>query len=68
MYEIFAGNSHRQCLQDEKGPTAVHTKVGWVLSEPTPTNGSDSCAVNLITIQTNSILGIGHSEKGAYTI
>ena len=33
----------------KNGPTAVHTKVGWVLSGPTPSNGSDSCSVNLTT-------------------
>ena len=31
------------------GPTAVHTKLGWVLSGPTSARGSVSCSVNLTT-------------------
>ncbi len=31
------------------GPTAVHTKLGWVLSGPTCVRGSTSCSVNLTT-------------------
>ena len=33
----------------EGGPTAVHTKLGWVLSGPTFTEDSVSCSMNLTT-------------------
>ena len=31
------------------GPTAIHTKLGWVLSGPIAVGGSNQCSTNLIT-------------------
>ena len=31
------------------GPTAIHTKLGWVLSGPTHSKGADHCSTNLAT-------------------
>lgn len=33
----------------ESGPTAVHTKLGWILSGPTSARGSVNCSMNLTT-------------------
>ena len=43
------------------GPTAIHTKLGWVLSEPTSVRGSVSCSMNL---STTHVLKVGaHLEE-----
>ena len=39
----------------EGGPTAVHTKLGWVLSGPTSARISANCSMNLTTTH---VLGI----------
>ena len=33
----------------DAGPTAIHTKLGWVLSGPTSAKGAVSCSVNFTT-------------------
>ena len=44
-WEIVTGST---CKIDG-GPTAVHTKLGWVLSGPTSARGLVNCSVNLTT-------------------
>ena len=31
------------------GPTAIHTKLGWILSGPTAVKGPNQCSTNLVT-------------------
>ncbi|XP_064388661.1 uncharacterized protein LOC135336735 [Halichondria panicea] len=35
--------------RSEGGPTAIHTKLGWVLSGPTPAKDQAQCSMNLTT-------------------
>ena len=44
-WELVTG---RVC-RGERGPTAIHTKLGWVLSGPTLTNSRIQCSMNLVT-------------------
>ena len=41
------------------GPTAVHTKLGWVLSGPSSYNDPSQCSVN------HSVTHVLHAETGS---
>ena len=55
-WELVTGGVCRS----ENGPTAIHTKLGWVLSGPTPTHDvgvhSSTCVVTTHTLQVDSQL------------
>ena len=44
-WELVTGNVCRS----EHGPTAIHTKLGWVLSDPTLAEGGSCCSATLVT-------------------
>ena len=44
-WELVTGSVCRS----ERGPTAIHTKVGWVLSGPTLATSLSQCSANLVT-------------------
>ena len=63
------------------GPTAIHTKLGWVLSGPVTVGNSNQCSMNLVTTHTLRVdpltgqlrafwelesLGIKPNEKSVY--
>ena len=44
-WDLVTGSVYRS----EGGPTAIHTKLGWVLSGPTPAKDQAQCSMNLTT-------------------
>ena len=44
-WELVTGSVCRS----EQGPTAIHTKLGWVLSGPMPSTSDSRCSANLVT-------------------
>ena len=42
---LFTGNDYRS----EKGPTAIHTKLVWVLSNPTLSSSAVLCSSTYVT-------------------
>ena len=46
------------------GPTAIHTKLGWVLSGPTSARGSARCSVNLTTTHVLRVQAQPQEPKG----
>ena len=44
-WEFVTGNVCRS----EHGPTAIHTKLGWVLPGPTLAEGGSCCSATLVT-------------------
>ena len=44
-WELVTGSVCR----NEHGPTAIYTKLGWVLSGPTPASSRSRCSTNLVT-------------------
>ena len=44
-WELVTGSVCRS----EHGPTAIHTKLGWVLSGPMPASSHSQCSANLVT-------------------
>ena len=52
-------------VRGKSGPVAIHTKLGWVLSGPTPFTGASSQSTSLITSHT---LHVGISTPDAKTL
>ncbi len=44
-WDLVTGGVHR----GSKGPVAIHTKLGWVLSGPMPSGELAPCSMNLVT-------------------
>ena len=53
--DVLTGSDHYWDLvtgavsKSTGGPTAIHTKLGWVLSGPIEAGGSNQCSTNLVT-------------------
>ena len=53
--DVFVGSDYYWDLvtgglsRGSNGPSAIHTKFGWVLSGPTHSKELDHCCVNLVT-------------------